>query len=135
MLLFNVQVSGIQESLYWRCESMMINPNELGVFVFIQIHQDTKLTKHVPLLKKTLELLVCRVKAMLTLNSCREAFWLGNLKNRDLQVTQWWSPSPMPCESDGKCGREVTPALLSPYSVAFLLVCDSLALQVGEHCS
>ncbi|XP_012587637.1 PREDICTED: Fanconi anemia group D2 protein [Condylura cristata] len=50
-----------------------------------KIHQDTKLTKHVPLLKKTLELLVCRVKAMLVLNNCREAFWLGNLKNRDLQ--------------------------------------------------
>ncbi|KAF4024101.1 hypothetical protein G4228_015878 [Cervus hanglu yarkandensis] len=50
-----------------------------------RIHQDTKLTKHVPLLKKTLELLVCRVKAMLILNNCREAFWLGNLKNRDLQ--------------------------------------------------
>ncbi|XP_036724614.1 Fanconi anemia group D2 protein isoform X4 [Balaenoptera musculus] len=50
-----------------------------------KIHQDTKLTRHVPLLKKTLELLVCRVKAMLILNNCREAFWLGNLKNRDLQ--------------------------------------------------
>lgn len=50
-----------------------------------KIHQDTKLTKHVPLLKKTLELLVCRVKAMLIFNNCREAFWLGNLKNRDLQ--------------------------------------------------
>ncbi|XP_037378552.1 Fanconi anemia group D2 protein [Talpa occidentalis] len=50
-----------------------------------KIHQDTKLTRHVPLLKKTLELLVCRVKAMLVLNNCREAFWLGNLKNRDLQ--------------------------------------------------
>ncbi|ELW63491.1 Fanconi anemia group D2 protein [Tupaia chinensis] len=50
-----------------------------------RIHQDTRLTKHVPLLKKTLELLVCRVKAMLILNNCREAFWLGNLKNRDLQ--------------------------------------------------
>nr|XP_055238905.1 Fanconi anemia group D2 protein isoform X8 [Gorilla gorilla gorilla] len=50
-----------------------------------KIHQDTRLTQHVPLLKKTLELLVCRVKAMLTLNNCREAFWLGNLKNRDLQ--------------------------------------------------
>uniref|UniRef100_A0AC11EDC5 FA complementation group D2 n=1 Tax=Ovis aries TaxID=9940 RepID=A0AC11EDC5_SHEEP len=50
-----------------------------------KIRQDTKLTKHVPLLKKTLELLVCRVKAMLILNNCREAFWLGNLKNRDLQ--------------------------------------------------
>ncbi|XP_012781366.2 Fanconi anemia group D2 protein isoform X2 [Ochotona princeps] len=50
-----------------------------------KIHQDTRLTKHVPLLKKSLELLVCRVKAMLVLNNCREAFWLGNLKNRDLQ--------------------------------------------------
>uniref|UniRef100_A0A8C5NYK1 Fanconi anemia, complementation group D2 n=1 Tax=Jaculus jaculus TaxID=51337 RepID=A0A8C5NYK1_JACJA len=50
-----------------------------------KIHQDIRLTKHVPLLKKSLELLVCRVKAMLVLNNCREAFWLGNLKNRDLQ--------------------------------------------------
>lgn len=50
-----------------------------------KIHQDTKLTKEVPFLKKTLELLVCRVKAMLVFNNCREAFWLGNLKNRDLQ--------------------------------------------------
>lgn len=62
-------------------------PDELGAFVFMQIHQDMKLTKHVPFLKKTLELLVCRVKAMLILNNCREAFWLGNLKNRDLQVS------------------------------------------------
>lgn len=53
----------------------------------LQIHQDTRLTKHVPLLKKSLELLVCRVKAMLVLNNCREAFWLGTLKNRDLQVS------------------------------------------------
>ena len=26
-----------------------------------------------------------RVKAMLALNKCHEAFWLGNLKNRDIQ--------------------------------------------------
>ncbi|XP_029455471.1 Fanconi anemia group D2 protein isoform X2 [Rhinatrema bivittatum] len=50
-----------------------------------KINQDMGLTTHVPLLKKTLELFVYRVKAMLTLNSCQEAFWLGNLKNRDLQ--------------------------------------------------
>ncbi|XP_070632316.1 Fanconi anemia group D2 protein isoform X3 [Bos indicus] len=70
-----------EKLLYWnmavRDFSILIN--------LIKIHQDTKLTKHVPLLKKTLELLVCRVKAMLILNNCREAFWLGNLKNRDLQ--------------------------------------------------
>nr|XP_033781653.1 Fanconi anemia group D2 protein isoform X3 [Geotrypetes seraphini] len=50
-----------------------------------KINQDMGLTTHVPLLKKTLELFVYRVKAMLTLNNCQEAFWLGNLKNRDLQ--------------------------------------------------
>ncbi|XP_044146222.1 Fanconi anemia group D2 protein isoform X2 [Bufo gargarizans] len=50
-----------------------------------KIHQDTGLTTHVPQLKKTLEMFVYRVKAMLVLNNCQEAFWLGNLKNRDLQ--------------------------------------------------
>uniref|UniRef100_A0A670I1J1 FA complementation group D2 n=1 Tax=Podarcis muralis TaxID=64176 RepID=A0A670I1J1_PODMU len=51
-----------------------------------KIHQDTGLTSHVPLLKKSLELFVYRVKAMLALNHCQEAFWVGVLKNRDLQV-------------------------------------------------
>uniref|UniRef100_A0A669E014 FA complementation group D2 n=1 Tax=Oreochromis niloticus TaxID=8128 RepID=A0A669E014_ORENI len=51
-----------------------------------KMHQDTSLTNHVPALKKSLELFVYRVKAMLTLNNCQEAFWLGNLKNRNLKV-------------------------------------------------
>uniref|UniRef100_A0AAR2IJM7 FA complementation group D2 n=1 Tax=Pygocentrus nattereri TaxID=42514 RepID=A0AAR2IJM7_PYGNA len=51
-----------------------------------KIQQDTALTNHVPALKKSLEQFVYRVKAMLTLNQCQEAFWLGNLKNRDLKV-------------------------------------------------
>ncbi|CAG06801.1 unnamed protein product, partial [Tetraodon nigroviridis] len=51
-----------------------------------KIHQDTSLTNHVPALKKSLELFVYRVKAMLTLNNCQEAFWIGNLKNRNLKV-------------------------------------------------
>ncbi|XP_033821816.1 Fanconi anemia group D2 protein [Periophthalmus magnuspinnatus] len=50
-----------------------------------KIHQDTNLTNHVPALKKSLELFVYRVKAMLTLNNCQEAFWMGNLKNRNLK--------------------------------------------------
>ncbi|XP_010879858.2 Fanconi anemia group D2 protein isoform X2 [Esox lucius] len=50
-----------------------------------KIRQDTTLTNHVPALKKSLEQFVYRVKAMLTLNHCQEAFWLGNLKNRDLK--------------------------------------------------
>jgi len=40
----------------------------------------------VPLLKKSLEQFVYRVKAMLAFNHCQEAFWVGILKNRDLQV-------------------------------------------------
>ncbi|XP_034539766.1 Fanconi anemia group D2 protein [Notolabrus celidotus] len=50
-----------------------------------KIHQDMSLTNHVPALKKSLELFVYRVKAMLTLNNCQEAFWIGNLKNRNLK--------------------------------------------------
>ncbi|XP_061543454.1 Fanconi anemia group D2 protein isoform X1 [Phycodurus eques] len=50
-----------------------------------KIHQDTNLTNHVPAVKKSLELFVYRVKAMLTLNNCQEAFWMGNLKNRNLK--------------------------------------------------
>ncbi|XP_035517616.1 Fanconi anemia group D2 protein [Morone saxatilis] len=51
-----------------------------------KILQDTSLTNHVPALKKSLELFVYRVKAMLMLNNCQEAFWIGNLKNRNLKV-------------------------------------------------
>ena len=36
------------------------------------------------MLKKSLELFVFRVKAMLTVNKCHEAFWIGNLRNRDI---------------------------------------------------
>uniref|UniRef100_A0A8C2TJM1 FA complementation group D2 n=1 Tax=Coturnix japonica TaxID=93934 RepID=A0A8C2TJM1_COTJA len=53
----------------------------------LQIHQDLSLTNHVPLLKKSLEQFVYRVKAMLAFNHCQEAFWVGILKNRDLQVS------------------------------------------------
>ncbi|CAL8335444.1 unnamed protein product [Lota lota] len=50
-----------------------------------KIRQDMSLTNHVPALKKSLELFIYRVKAMLMLNNCQEAFWMGNLKNRDLK--------------------------------------------------
>ena len=51
-----------------------------------QINKDVALTNQVPQLKKCLEAFVYRVKAMLAMNKCAEAFWIGNLKNRDLQV-------------------------------------------------
>ncbi|KAM9324354.1 Fanconi anemia group D2 protein [Gastrophryne carolinensis] len=65
-----------------------------------KIHQDTGLTTHVPLLKKTLEMFVYRVKAMLMLNNCQEAFWLGNLKNRDLQGEEILSQTAQDSETE-----------------------------------
>ncbi|KAG7161845.1 Fanconi anemia group D2 protein-like 2, partial [Homarus americanus] len=50
-----------------------------------KVNQDISLTRYVPLVKKSLEMLVYRVKAMLARNKCSSAFWMGNLKNRDLQ--------------------------------------------------
>ena len=52
-----------------------------------QIIKDVSLTNQVPLMKKCLETFVYRVKACLSINHCLEAFWLGNLKNRDLHVS------------------------------------------------
>ena len=59
--------------------------NQVSILLF-QIMKDISLTNQVPMLKRSLEGFVYRVKAMLTVNKCLEAFWLGNLKNRDLQV-------------------------------------------------
>jgi len=49
--------------------------------------KNVALTNQVPQLKRTLEGFVYRVKAMLTVNQCLQAFWLGNLKNRDIKVS------------------------------------------------
>nr|DBA18309.1 TPA: hypothetical protein GDO54_016574 [Pyxicephalus adspersus] len=65
-----------------------------------KIHRDSGLTTHVPLLKKTLEMFVYRVKAMLTFNNCQEAFWLGNLKNRDLQGEEILSQTAQESEAE-----------------------------------
>ena len=46
---------------------------------------DIALANHVPFLKKSLEAVVYRVQAMLAANNCVDAFWMGNLKNRDLE--------------------------------------------------
>ncbi|XP_023403701.1 Fanconi anemia group D2 protein isoform X3 [Loxodonta africana] len=80
-----------------------------------KIHQDMRLTKHVPLLKKTLELLVYRVEAMLILNNCQEAFWLGNLKNRDLQGEEIMSQNSQ--ESTADASEDDTPSQVSKSKV------------------
>ncbi|XP_074535183.1 Fanconi anemia group D2 protein [Halichoeres trimaculatus] len=74
-----------------------------------KIHQDTSLTNHVPALKKSLELFVYRVKAMLMLNNCQEAFWIGNLKNRNLKGEEILSQM-----SQGSDDEEEGPGSLAP---------------------
>ena len=49
-----------------------------------KIKKDIAMARHVPLLKKSLEMLLYRVKAMLALNKAADAFWMGILKNRKL---------------------------------------------------
>lgn len=62
-----------------------------------KLQQDVALSNHVPLLKKSLEMFVFRVKAMLTVNwdvsaqtggKMSHTFWVGNLKNRDIKGTE-----------------------------------------------
>ncbi|XP_043200198.1 Fanconi anemia group D2 protein homolog [Amphibalanus amphitrite] len=61
--------------------------------------KDASLMNHVPYLKKGLESFVFRVKAMLALNGCSDAFWMGNLKNRDLRGEEIFSQRSEPDDS------------------------------------
>ena len=47
--------------------------------------KDVSLTRYVPPLRKSLEMFLFRVKAMLGANNCTDAFTIGNLKNKNLQ--------------------------------------------------
>nr|CAG8583464.1 7085_t:CDS:10 [Entrophospora candida] len=52
----------------------------------VKVTRDTLLAKFVPLVKKSLEIVIFQVKAMLQNNGCPpDAFFLGNLKHRDLE--------------------------------------------------
>ncbi|XP_042655668.1 Fanconi anemia group D2 protein isoform X2 [Tyto alba] len=75
-----------------------------------KIHQDIGLTNHVPLLKKSLEQFVYRVKAMLAFNHCQEAFWVGVLKNRDLQGEEILTQASEERDSDGEDSSTESPA-------------------------
>jgi Fanconi anemia group D2 protein len=45
-------------------------------------NKDVSLSNHVPLLKKSLETFVFRVKVCLAINNEVGSFWMGTLKNR-----------------------------------------------------
>ena len=52
---------------------------------YSKLMKDASLMTYVPQFRLTLETLVFRVKAALVANGCSAAFWMGNLRNRDLQ--------------------------------------------------
>lgn len=77
-----------------------------------KVTKDLSLTNHVPAVKKCLETFVFRVKAMLTLNKCHEAFWVGTLKNRDIHGQEIMSQQsvgeePTEEEEDEEEGEEI----------------------------
>ncbi|XP_026490487.2 Fanconi anemia group D2 protein [Vanessa tameamea] len=49
-----------------------------------RLKKDTALINKVPYVRQLLETLLYKVKAMLTANNCSEAFWMGNLKNKNI---------------------------------------------------
>ncbi|CAL1274345.1 unnamed protein product [Larinioides sclopetarius] len=65
-----------------------------------KVLKDVSLINHVPLMKKSLEVFVFRVKMMLAVNKCEEAFWIGNLKNRDLKGEEILSQAMQEDEED-----------------------------------
>ena len=71
-----------------------------------KISQDVSLSNSVPLLKKSMEVLVFRAKAMLAANDCLDAFVLGNLKNRDLQGDEILSQASTEDGDDDEDGEE-----------------------------
>ena len=71
-----------------------------------KISQDVSLANNVPLLQKSLEVLVFRVKAMLAANDCLDAFVLGNLKNRDLQGEEILSQASVDDDEDREEGED-----------------------------
>lgn len=50
-----------------------------------KLSKDLGLVSHIPQMRLTLETLVYRVKALLAANNCSSAFWMGNLKNKNLR--------------------------------------------------
>lgn len=49
-----------------------------------RLKKDTALMSKVPFMRQLLETLIYKVKAALAANKCSEAFWMGNLKNKNI---------------------------------------------------
>jgi len=62
--------------------------------------QDISLTKLVPKVKKSLEVLLLKVKEMLDANKCHRAFWVGSLKHKSLDGSECSSQMLLDQEED-----------------------------------
>ncbi|KAJ8958317.1 hypothetical protein NQ318_017463 [Aromia moschata] len=65
------------------------------------------LVAHVPKFRLLLETLVYKVKATLVANNCSAAFWMGNLRNRDLQGEDILSQSTSVTGDNGNSDEEL----------------------------
>ncbi|KAJ4445372.1 hypothetical protein ANN_07177 [Periplaneta americana] len=78
-----------------------------------KIEKSAGLTSYVPLVRKTLETLVFKVKGMLVANNSSDAFWMGNLKNKTVQgdeiLTQVCITDTATEHSEGEDEGEVMP--------------------------
>lgn len=52
---------------------------------FAQVSKDTTLTQFLPPVRAVLETIILRVKSIIVINNCSDAFFMGSMKNRDLK--------------------------------------------------
>jgi nucleoside permease NupC len=67
---------------FW--SGILIEYVKMFYFIFSQREKMAGLTIYVPIVRKTLETLIFRVKGMLVANNSPDAFWMGNLKNKTI---------------------------------------------------
>lgn len=47
--------------------------------------KDTGLTQFLPAIRAVMETILLRVKSIIVINNCADAFFMGSMKNRDLK--------------------------------------------------
>ncbi|KAK4881853.1 hypothetical protein RN001_005172 [Aquatica leii] len=67
---------------------------------YSKFKKDVSLMSYVPQFRQVLESLLYRVKATLVANNCSDAFWMGTLKNKNLQGEEILSQSSVRSDDD-----------------------------------
>lgn len=83
--------------------------------------KDRRLSKKIPTIKKVLETSLLRIKQMLEAKNCHSAFWVGNLKHRDLDGKELCSQVPVTIQQE----KHDTPSHPDSESDAELMKLDS----------